>query len=121
MREFKKMKNQISSFLLSTVIFSSHLNLAYSQKRELVGVGLDSCAEFIQERRSQNKLKEIMYLSWIQGQLTTFNMNRGRANVSLVNIPEGDTLLLMVEKKCMNEPQLNVMFAASSLFKELEK
>lgn len=82
-----------------------------AQSNELAGLGLQSCGKYIDLRRSQNKLNEMATASWVQGYLTAFNMMRGQAGQERFLIPEPDTLLLMIEKACLANPELNVMLA----------
>jgi len=119
--KFFKMKNHRKGYYPLLLLSFFWLSNAYCQTNELVGVGLHTCAQFMSTRRTQDKFSELLYVSWVQGQLTTFNLIRGQAKEPLVNIPEPQTLLLMLERQCMDEPRLNVMFAASSLFKRIEK
>jgi hypothetical protein len=111
--------NHLKKIIFGFII--SHAVLSYGKDQELVGAGLQSCAEYIQVRRSANKNMEYLYGSWMQGYLTAFNMLRGQAKQPLIKIPEMETLLLMVEKKCIDEPALNVMFATGMVYSSLVK
>ena len=88
-------------FILATLISFNCL----AQGRVLIGIGVSTCKEYIDEKDENLKLH---YASWMGGYLTALNMQRMQRNEKTINLPSQQELNAMLQLQCIRNKDESV-------------
>lgn len=115
-----------SKFLLLILIF--FCQLAMSQTNGLVevkGMGGQTCAQYIEHKKSAPPLLVQLYAQWAQGFISGYNIGiptvpkDRRLAKSPVSVPDEDTIHLYLDKYCRDTPLGYITEGVFVLIKEL--
>lgn len=108
----------LSVFYLT--LFAIHAQ-AQNQEPQLFnrGYGNKSCADFIEVRRKNDIFEINSYLQYIQGFINGAEIQRLWNKQTKIENVSGNTILLMAESYCMQEPQSDMIFIATKITSKL--
>ena len=104
-----------------------------SSEQVIAGIGTKSCGEWINGRDMKDQSMDLMFVSYLQGLFSGINLqisfveyeNKPDEDVDLndlpmIDIPDPHTLLIYLDKYCLDNPLGSVMMGAIKLHDELK-
>ena len=107
----------MKKFIQIFLILSSAFQASAQTDIAIAGVGTLSCGKYVNYRRQNTDLTYIHH--WIQGYLSAVNTERINKKQKTIDIPEVQTLELMLENACLKNPEYVVWVATEIMSRDL--
>ena len=83
----------------------------------IAGAGTLNCAEYVKLRRENNEFAGAI-TTWAQGYLSGVNVQSGGMENKKIDIPEYETLGLMLESQCIQNPTFKIWMVTEAITRD---
>lgn len=110
---------EIRLFIITIVfsIFGLQSNYSSAQTVHVKGIGTESYERYLDMRRTLNKPRDDILVSWVWGYVAGFNIESGYPTAD--QSPDYESTLAYFDKYCTENPLNNLIQATNNLIHEL--
>jgi hypothetical protein len=83
----------------------------------IAGAGTITCGEYVKYRRENSELSGVI-TTWAQGYLSGVNVQSGGMENKKIDIPEYETLGLMLENACIQNPTFKIWMVTEGITRD---
>jgi hypothetical protein len=90
-----------------------------AKEQAVAGAGFTSCGQYLAQRERRVEMFEMMMISWMQGYLSAYNMERAAGGSKTLDVSGFEAFLPYQDKFCRDNPLMTTFEGTLSLIRDL--